>query len=72
MSLTIFGMCMIKHVDVLEGIKDYFITPDEEQESKSYVTFMKTYHWLFLKQLSDIRRKCYMVAKINDNGDICI
>ena len=29
MSLTLFGMCHIKDIDVISGLQNYYVTPNE-------------------------------------------
>ena len=72
MTLGIFGMCFIKRINILNGIREYYITPDEANSEKNYAQFVHKHKWIFECRFDDIKNNCYKVAKINDNMDVCI
>jgi len=72
MSLTIFGMCHIKCLNLLDGLRNYSINHGGKNGERSYAKFMRKNQWLYQDSVSALQSSFYMVAKINDNADVCI
>lgn len=72
MSLTIFGMCHLKSINVREGLRNYYIKYGDSDSERSYAKFLKKNHWLYQDDIEMLQENSYMVVKINDNADVCV
>jgi len=72
MSLSIFGVCHIKDINVYDAVKEYVRTAGGERGDKALRAFEKKYSWLFAKDYDTVLEKCRLSIKISDKLDVCV
>ena len=72
MSLSIFGLCHIKDINVYDAVKEYVRTAAGDRGDKALRAFEKKYSWLFTKDYDTVLEKCRLSIKISDKLDVCV
>ena len=72
-----FGVKLIKHVSILDGIKQFLIdTHGQKKGTEGYEGFRfkksKSFMWIFKKGLDAFEENVNIKIRLNDNADIIV